>query len=109
MLKMSKLFSSAIESENNDCANDDCVNDDCVNDDCANDDCDYENEEYAALYNNSPYDHDLIDAEIQSINDEFNFLQTMNAEERREAEKRHAEVLEMLDEFSHQMDLLNSL
>lgn len=59
--------------------------------------------------NANVYDDDFINAEIEGIIDEFNSIQSMSYDELREAEKRDAEILEILDDSSHYIDLLKLL
>lgn len=111
-IKASQLISITSDNASNMLAMIKLVNKCSDDNDDQSDDCD-ENDEYDELsknVNNNLYDdEETIQAEINSIIDEFNLIQSMSDEEKREAEKRHAEVMEMLDDSSHYMELVKSL
>lgn len=70
----------------------------------------YESEQCDDLLRNADiYDDDYINSEINNIIEKFNLIQSMSPEDLCEAQKREAEILEMLDDSSHYNDLLKSL
>lgn len=101
MLKMIKLFnqkSGTDTTENND-----------IVQNCEPEEFDESEQCDELLKNADIYDSDYINMEINNIIEEFNSIQSMSPENLREAQKREADILEMLDDSSHYIDLLKSL
>lgn len=100
MLATVKLFNRTVDS---DCDGNDSI---ANNDNSDNDDIEQSEDCFKSA---DIYDDNFITEEIKCIIEEFNSIHSMNSEELREADRREAEIQEILDDSSYYIDLLKLL